>query len=90
MSLNPASSFRLCQVIPDAHDTPIQCLEYCEERDELATCGLGNKVHIWDISRPAAMKRKLSLDHSEGEVRGRQFMGCVVVKAGGGALRLPL
>ena len=53
----------------DAHETPIQCLEYCEERDELATCGMGNKVHIWDISRPSVIKRKLVLDHSDGEVR---------------------
>ena len=58
----------LPQVVTDAHETPIQCLEYCEERDELATCGMGNKVHIWDISKPLAIKRKLVLDHSDGEV----------------------
>ncbi len=41
------------QCVVNAHDTPLQCLEYAEERDELATCGMGNKVKIWDIKRPA-------------------------------------
>ncbi|GAX81669.1 hypothetical protein CEUSTIGMA_g9097.t1 [Chlamydomonas eustigma] len=57
-------------VVVDAHDTPLQCLEYCEEREELATCGMGNKVHVWDVSKPTAVKRKMVLDHSDGEAGG--------------------
>eukprot|EP00798_Chlamydomonas_sp_ICE-L_P000178 gene178-3973_t len=49
----------------EAHDTEIQCLEYCEERDELATCGMGNKVKIWDVKKPTHMKLKLKLDHAD-------------------------
>lgn len=45
------------QCVVNAHDTPLQCLEYAEERDELATCGMGNKVKIWDIKRPAQVGR---------------------------------
>jgi hypothetical protein len=56
------------QVLADAHETPIQCLEYCPERDELATCAFGNKVKVWDISRPTvAIRHKHDLDHAEGE-----------------------
>ncbi|EFJ43514.1 hypothetical protein VOLCADRAFT_119046 [Volvox carteri f. nagariensis] len=50
----------------NAHDTPLQCLEYSEERDELATCGMGNKVKIWSVRKPAQVKHVLSLDHADG------------------------
>ena len=53
------------QCLPDAHDSDLQCIEYCEERDELATCGMDNKVKVWDIKRPAHMKLKLQLDHAD-------------------------
>ncbi|KAG2444756.1 hypothetical protein HXX76_001500 [Chlamydomonas incerta] len=49
----------------NAHDSPLQCLEYCEERDELATCGMGNKVKIWNVKKPAQVKHVLSLDHAD-------------------------
>jgi len=54
-------------VVQDAHDTPLQCIEYCAERDELATCAMGNKVRVWDVRKPAAIKLKLVLDHSDGD-----------------------
>lgn len=53
------------QVVPNAHDTPLQCLEYAAERGELATCGMGNKVKVWDASRPSALRHVLTLDHAE-------------------------
>ncbi|GFH06432.1 uncharacterized protein HaLaN_01062 [Haematococcus lacustris] len=46
-----------------AHDTPLQCIEYCQESNEIATCGMGNKVKIWDAQRPAALRLKLVLNH---------------------------
>lgn len=40
------------------------CLPACpQERDELATCGMGNKVKIWDVSRPTSVRLKLVLNH---------------------------
>ncbi len=44
------------QCVFNAHDSPLQCLEYCEERDELATCGMGNKVKIWNVKKPAQVR----------------------------------
>ncbi len=41
------------QCVFNAHDSPLQCLEYSEEREELATCGMGNKVKIWSVKKPA-------------------------------------
>lgn len=55
------------QVVPHAHDTPLQCLEYCADRSEVATCAMGNKVKIWDVSRPATPRHVLTLDHAEGD-----------------------
>ncbi|GFH06088.1 uncharacterized protein HaLaN_00660, partial [Haematococcus lacustris] len=48
-----------------AHDTPLQCIEYCQESNEIATCGMGNKVKIWDAQRPAALRLKLVLNHAD-------------------------
>lgn len=45
----------------EAHDTPIQCIEYCKERDEIATCGMGNRVKIWDARNPAQLRLKLEV-----------------------------
>lgn len=59
------ATMKLLTTISNAHDTPIQCLDYCAMREELASCGMGNKVKIWDLSRPQSMKLKLVLDHSE-------------------------
>lgn len=53
------------QVMPNAHDTPLQCLAFSPERAELATCGMGNKVKIWDVSKPSSIRRVLTLDHAE-------------------------
>lgn len=39
---------------------------YCscaQELEQLATCGMGNKVKIWDVSKPSAIKLKLALSH---------------------------
>lgn len=66
----PSSPSLSPQVLPDAHDTPLQCLEYSEERDELATCAMGNKVRVWDVRKPTNIKLKLELDHSDGDADG--------------------
>jgi WD40 repeat protein len=34
-------------VVERAHDTPINCLEYCEQHEELATCASEPIVKIW-------------------------------------------
>lgn len=47
------------QCVFNAHDSPLQCLEYCEERDELATCAMGNKVKIWNVKRPAQVRTQV-------------------------------
>mmetsp|Transcript_33374 Transcript_33374/g.84557 ORF Transcript_33374/g.84557 Transcript_33374/m.84557 type:complete len:866 (-) Transcript_33374:212-2809(-) len=59
------TTMKTVAVVPGAHDTPIQCLEYCPERDELATCGMGNKVKVWDVKRPSAVRPKLVLNHAD-------------------------
>jgi len=56
-------------MLADATDTPIQCLEYAPERRELATCALGNKVKVWDMSdvRESGIVLARVLDHADGE-----------------------
>jgi hypothetical protein len=49
----------------DAHDSPIQCLEYCPLNKEAATTALGSKVKVWSFSKPRQPRLKLVLDHSE-------------------------
>lgn len=36
-----------------------------QERGEIATCGMGNKVKIWDIKKPSSIRLKLVLNHGE-------------------------
>lgn len=38
-------------------------LHVAQDRDELATCGMGNKVKVWDVKRPTAIRQKLVLNH---------------------------
>lgn len=47
----------------DAHDSPIQCLEYCAARNQAATCGTGAKVKVWSLARPTQPTLALVLDH---------------------------
>jgi hypothetical protein len=47
----------------DAHDSPIQCLEYCAARNQAATCGTGAKVKVWSLARPSQPTLALVLDH---------------------------
>eukprot|EP00775_Hariotina_reticulata_P004041 gene4041-4288_t len=49
----------------EAHDSPIQCLEYCPLSKEAATSALGSKVKVWSFSKPRQPRLKLVLDHSE-------------------------
>jgi hypothetical protein len=41
---NQVCTCHTVQIMPDAHDSELQCVEYCEELDEIATSGMGNKV----------------------------------------------
>lgn len=49
----------------DAHDSAIQCLEYCAARKQAATCGMGAKVKIWSLARPTQPTLALVLDHTD-------------------------
>ena len=55
----------LLQVITAAHDTPIQCIEYCPSREELATCAMGNKVKIWSFNSSKQPILTVMLDHQD-------------------------
>eukprot|EP00879_Flechtneria_rotunda_P021822 GHRR01023011.1.p1 GENE.GHRR01023011.1~~GHRR01023011.1.p1 ORF type:complete len:226 (+),score=53.15 GHRR01023011.1:2627-3304(+) len=56
----------------DAHDTSIQCLEHCQARKEVATCGMGSKVKVWSVRQPAQIRLALVLDHTDPEKRAAQ------------------
>jgi len=34
-----------------------------QDRGEIATCGMGNKVKIWDVRKPSSVRLKLVLNH---------------------------
>lgn len=53
------------QVELDAHDSPIQCLEYCLTRKQAATCGMGAKVKVWSLAKPTQPTLVLVLDHTD-------------------------
>ena len=38
---------------------------HLQERGEIATCGMGNKVKIWDVRKPSSIRLKLVLNHGE-------------------------
>ncbi|MEW5312499.1 MAG: hypothetical protein WDW38_004130 [Sanguina aurantia] len=59
------TTMKAVATVLDAHDTPLQCLDYAEERDELATCCMGNTVKVWDVRKPTAPKLVRTLDHAE-------------------------
>mmetsp|Transcript_26880 Transcript_26880/g.86343 ORF Transcript_26880/g.86343 Transcript_26880/m.86343 type:complete len:403 (-) Transcript_26880:37-1245(-) len=35
------------KVVDRAHDSPLQCIEYCDAREEIATCASETKVKVW-------------------------------------------
>ncbi|WIA17403.1 hypothetical protein OEZ85_014259 [Tetradesmus obliquus] len=53
----------------DAHNTPIQCMEHCPARQEVATCGMGSKVKVWSLAKPTQPRLTLVLDHSDPATR---------------------
>lgn len=55
----------LSQAELDAHDSGIQCLEYCSSRNQAATCGMGAKVKVWSLNKPTQPTLTLVLDHSD-------------------------
>jgi hypothetical protein len=57
------------QAEQDAHNTPIQCLEHCPARQEVATCGMGSKVKVWSLAKPTQPRLTLVLDHSDPATR---------------------
>ncbi|KAF5833397.1 WD40-repeat-containing domain protein, partial [Dunaliella salina] len=59
------SNMKPVSVVYNAHDTPIQCIEYAQERGEIATCGMGNKVKVWDVRKPTSVRLKLVLNHAD-------------------------
>lgn len=56
----------------DAHDSPIQCLEYCSSRNQAATCGMGAKVKVWSLAKPTQPTLALVLDHSDPTAKQQQ------------------
>lgn len=67
-ALPPPSTPAPLQCVANAHDTPLQCLEYSEERDELATCGMGNKVKVWDVKKPSQVRGQGREQQQEGRL----------------------
>jgi hypothetical protein len=57
------------QAEPDAHNTPIQCMEHCLARQEVATCGMGSKVKVWSLAKPTQPRLTQVLDHSDPATR---------------------
>ncbi len=56
----------IAQVITDAHTSPIQCLELCDSRQELATCCMGSVVKVWScLEAPSTPRLIATLDHTE-------------------------
>lgn len=65
------TTMKCLHVEAEAHDTPIQCLEHCPERQEIATCAMGNKVKIWSIAEPLRPRLVRVLDHGEASSSNR-------------------
>eukprot|EP00983_Pelagomonas_calceolata_P106471 1159235-Pelagomonas_calceolata.AAC.7 len=40
---------------------------HMQERGEIATCGMGNKVKVWDVRKPTSVRLKLVLNHGASE-----------------------
>lgn len=55
----------LSQAELDAHDSPIQCMEYCAARSQVATCGMGCKVKVWSLTKPSQPTLVVVLDHAD-------------------------
>ncbi len=36
-----------------------------QDLEELATCGMGNKVRVWDVKNPTSVRQKHVLNHGE-------------------------
>lgn len=67
--VNCCLSVSSAQAELDAHDTSIQCLEGCSEREEVATCASGNKVKVWCFKRPTQPRLVVMLDHTDPEAK---------------------
>lgn len=56
----------------NAHDSPIQCLEYCAALNQAATCGQGSKVKVWSLARPTQPTLAFALDHADPATKQQQ------------------
>ena len=73
LGLSLARSLRLsfvvrCPMSRPAHARTLQA------RDEIATCGMGSKVNVWDVSKPTSVRLALVLDHG-GCLKGPRRAG---------------
>lgn len=77
------------QVELDAHDSAIQCLEYCAARKQAATCGMGTKVKIWSLARPTQPTLALVLDHTDPAKQQQQQQEAAAAATGAQAGSTP-
>ncbi|KAK9811558.1 hypothetical protein WJX72_005843 [[Myrmecia] bisecta] len=81
-------TLKLMKTVPDAHETPLQCISYCAERDEFATCAMDTFAYVWDA---VTVRVKHALTGHSGEVnqvRWVEFKQCWLTASDDDTMRL--